>query len=139
MRTFRRIVLWVIGGVALAVAALLAWVLLTWDRVYDDVPIPALQVSADPRVIEHGRYLVRGPAHCSICHMSSLDEVLRSDAGEELPLRGGLEFPIGPIVVYHTANLTPDPETGSAATAMASCFACSGTTSSLMVAPASPR
>lgn len=101
-----------IGGIALAAGALLGWVLLTWDRVHDDVPMPALQVSTDPAVIEHGRYLVRGPAHCSICHMSSLDEVMRSDAGDELPLRGGLEFPIGPIVVFYTANLTPDRETG---------------------------
>ncbi len=112
MRMFRRVLLWVIGGVALTAGALLGWVLLTWDRVYADVPIPGLHVSTDPKVIEHGRYLVRGPAHCSICHMSSLDEVMRSDADEELPLRGGLAFPIGPIVVFHTSNLTPDRETG---------------------------
>ena len=91
----------------LIVGALLAWILLTWDRVYDDVPAPRLEASTDPKVIEHGRYLVRGPAHCSICHMGSLAEVLRSDAGEELPLQGGLEFPIGPIVVLY-----PQPGSG---------------------------
>ena len=114
MKKLGRVLLWVGASVALIVVALVAWVLLTWDRVYDDVPMPALRASRDAAVIEHGRYLVRGPAHCSICHMGSLDEVLRSDAGEELPLRGGLEFPIGPIVVYHTANLTTDRETGIA-------------------------
>jgi mono/diheme cytochrome c family protein len=108
----KRVFVWVGGAAVLIVGALLGFILLTWDRVYDDVPTPALAASTDPKVIEHGRYLVRGPAHCSICHMGSLDEVLRSDAGEELPLQGGLEFPIGPIVVFHTANLTPDAETG---------------------------
>jgi hypothetical protein len=44
--------------------------------------------------------------------MGSLDEVMRSDAGEELPLRGGFEFPLGPLATLHTANLTPDRETG---------------------------
>jgi mono/diheme cytochrome c family protein len=106
------VLLWVAGGVAAIAVALVAWVLLTWDKVYDEVPMPALRASTDPAVIEHGRYLVRGPAHCSICHMGSLDEVLRSDAGEELPLRGGFEFPIGPIATLYTANLTPDRDTG---------------------------
>jgi mono/diheme cytochrome c family protein len=109
---FKKVALWIAGGVALSAAALLAFVLLTWERVYEEVPAPPLQASTDPAVIEHGRYLVRGPAHCSICHMSSVAEVMRSDAGEELPLRGGLEFPIGPLVVFHTANLTPDTDTG---------------------------
>ena len=108
----KNVLLRVVGGVALIAVGLLGWVLLTWDRVHDDVPIPPLQVSTDPDVIERGRYLVRGPAHCSICHVGSLAEVMRSDVGEELPLRGGLEFPIGPIAVFHTANLTPDSETG---------------------------
>lgn len=112
MRMLKKVLIWVVGGVTLVGGALLGWVLLTWDRVYDDVPIPPLQATTDPAVIEHGRYLVRGPAHCSICHMNSLADVMRADAGEELPLRGGLEFPIGPIAVFHTANLTSDPETG---------------------------
>jgi mono/diheme cytochrome c family protein len=112
MKTLKRVLLWVTAIVAVSVVAVVAYVMLTWDRVYDDVPMPALQASTDPAVIEHGRYLVRGPAHCSICHMGSLDEVLRSDAGEELPLKGGFEFPLGPIATLYTANLTPDRETG---------------------------
>jgi mono/diheme cytochrome c family protein len=112
VKKVKRVLFWVVGGVVLIVGGLFGWVLLTWDSVYDDVPVPPLQASTDPEVIEHGRYLVRGPAHCAICHMNSLAEVMRSDAGEELPLRGGLEFPIGPLVVFHTANLTPDTETG---------------------------
>ena len=114
MKTLKRVLLWVGATVGVIAVAVVSYVLLTWDKVYDDTPMPALQASTDPAVIEHGKYLVRGPAHCSICHMGSLDEVLRSDAGDELPLRGGLEFPIGPIVVYPTANLTQDRETGIA-------------------------
>jgi mono/diheme cytochrome c family protein len=112
MKMLKKVLLWVGGGGALLVGGLLGWVLLTWEQVHDDVPMPSLQVSADPEVIEHGRYLVRGPSHCSVCHMGSVAEVMRSEAGEDLPLRGGLEFPINPLAVFYTANLTPDPDTG---------------------------
>jgi len=112
MKMLKRVSLWVAGRGALVVGELLVWVLLTWDRVFDDVPVPPLQASSDPEVIERGRYLVRGPSHCSVCHMNNVAEVARSEAGEELPLRGGLEFPINPLAVFDTANLTPDPDTG---------------------------
>ena len=112
MRTFKKVLLWLTGGLLVAAAVLLAWVLLTWDRVYDDVANPQLVATTDPDVIAKGRYLVRGPAHCSNCHVADLQEVVRADAGEELPMRGGLEFPLGPIAVLYTANLTPDPDTG---------------------------
>lgn len=114
MKRLKRVLFRVGAVVAVSAVALVVWVLLTWDKVYDEVPMPSLQASTDPAVIERGKYLVRGPAHCSICHMGSLAEVLRSDAGEELPLRGGLAFPIGPIAVYYTANLTQDRATGIA-------------------------
>jgi mono/diheme cytochrome c family protein len=99
-------------GVLLVAALAVGWVLLTWDRSYADVPYPALAASSDPEVIEAGRYLVHGPAHCSSCHVGSIAESMRADAGEEIPMAGGLEFPIGPIAVLYPANLTPDPETG---------------------------
>jgi mono/diheme cytochrome c family protein len=112
MRTFKKALLWLSGGLLVAAAGLLAWVLLTWDRVYDDVANPPLAASTDPDVIAKGRYLVRGPAHCSNCHVADLQESARADAGEELPMRGGMEFPLGPIAVLYTSNLTPDPDTG---------------------------
>src|SRR6185503_8551276 len=59
-----------------------------------------------------GKYLVRGPAHCSNCHVASFDEFLRADKGEELPLRGGVEFQMGPLGSLYPRNLTPDKETG---------------------------
>ena len=112
MKTLKRFVLWLVAAVTVVTTALLGWILWTWDRVYDDVPIPQLAASADPDVIARGKYLVRGPAHCSNCHVGDLQEMVRADGGEELPMKGGLEFPIGPIAVLYTANLTPDPETG---------------------------
>jgi mono/diheme cytochrome c family protein len=112
MKKPMKAVLVVIGIVVLAAGALLGWILLTWDRAYDDVPIPQLEASTDPTVIERGHYLVRGPAHCSNCHAGSLEEAMRADAGEELPMKGGLPIRIGPIGVLYSANLTPDRETG---------------------------
>lgn len=112
MKKLMKVVFGVLGVVVLVAAALLSWILLTWEKVYDDIPYPELEVKNDSTIIEHGRYLVRGPAHCSTCHTGNLDEAMQADAGEELPMRGGLEIPIGPIAVLYSANLTPDPETG---------------------------
>ncbi len=112
MTKLKKILIGSVAALFLAVLGLFMYVQLTWEKVYDDVPLPALQASADSAVIEHGRYLVRGPAHCSNCHVGSLEEGVRADAGEELPMSGGWEFQIGPIAVMYTANLTPDPETG---------------------------
>lgn len=78
---------------------------------FPDAPMPALQASTDPAVIERGRYLVYGPGHCSQCHAPTS----RTDfAGVALdaPLKGGLEFAMGPMGTTYAANLTPDPETG---------------------------
>jgi hypothetical protein len=36
----------------------------------------------------------------------------RADAGEDLPLSGGVVFPMGPLGSISVPNLTPDPETG---------------------------
>ena len=40
MKTFTKALLWLTGGLLVAAAVLVAWVLLTWDRVYDDVANP---------------------------------------------------------------------------------------------------
>jgi mono/diheme cytochrome c family protein len=112
MKTFQKALLWLTGGLLVAVGSVLVWVLLTWDRVYDDIPNPQLAASTDPDVIARGQYLVRGPAHCSNCHVGDIQEMVRADAGEQLPMKGGMEFPLGPIAVLYTANLTPDPDTG---------------------------
>jgi hypothetical protein len=53
----------------------------TWDRAYDEYPMPNVRASSDPAIIARGEYLVYGPAHCVECHASSfgaLSEFLRS-------------------------------------------------------------
>lgn len=83
----------------------------TWNKQWD-VPMPTLKASTDPAIIAKGEYLVRGPAHCTHCHLASSDEMKKSERGEKLPLRGGVKFAMGPIGILSPANLTPDEETG---------------------------
>jgi mono/diheme cytochrome c family protein len=80
-----------------------------WDRGFD-IPEPEIHASTDAEVIERGRYLVFGPAHCSSCHTPA-DHAARLDDGEELPLIGGYEWVL-PIGTLRSPNLTPDVETG---------------------------
>jgi mono/diheme cytochrome c family protein len=94
----------VIGG-------FVGFVQLNWNKTYN-IPYPDLQVSTDSAVIAKGKYLVHGPAHCSNCHVSSVAEMIAADAGENIPLKGGAEFPLGPIGTIYPRNLTPDPTTG---------------------------
>jgi len=63
-------------------------------------------------VIARGRYIVNGPAHCSNCHVASAADMIRSDAGELVPMQGGVVFALGPIGTMSPPNLTPDSETG---------------------------
>lgn len=77
---------------------------------FPDTPAPALAASTDPSIIEQGRYLVHGPAHCSMCH--STDDRTGFDKIRTTPLKGGLEFAMGPLGTRYARNLTPDPDTG---------------------------
>jgi mono/diheme cytochrome c family protein len=95
----------------LGIILLFLYVQFTWDKTYD-LPAPPLKVSTDSAVIAKGRYLVNGPAHCMSCHMSGFDDLAAADGGKEMPLRGGIAFPLGPLGTLYPANLTPDPETG---------------------------
>jgi mono/diheme cytochrome c family protein len=113
MKRAKAILVRIIGLLVVMVLALVGWVELRWNHKYSDVRGPAnLHTSSDAKVIEHGKYLVRGPAHCSNCHQASFADFLRADKGEELPLQGGVEFCLGPIGCLYPKNLTPDPETG---------------------------
>lgn len=66
-----------------------------------DAPYPQIRASSDPAVIERGKYLVMGPAHCVSCHGNK-------DSGE---LSGGFEFHL-PVGTVRAPNLTPDTQTG---------------------------
>jgi mono/diheme cytochrome c family protein len=69
-----------------------------------DVRGPALSASTDPAVIERGRYLVHGPAHCVQCHTTS--DRNRPEQIPNTPLRGGLAFHLGPLGTRYARNLT---------------------------------
>jgi mono/diheme cytochrome c family protein len=96
--------------VCLLVAGVLGFVLhveMKWDRRYD-IAGPDLHASKDPEIIARGEYIVRGPAHCTDCHISDFNEILRSDRGEVLPLSGGATFDLPPLGTMQSPNLTPD-------------------------------
>ncbi len=84
----------------------------TWDRAYDEIPIPDVRASRDPAVIARGEYLVYGPAHCVECHASSFTDFLKLANHQKMPLQGGSRFAAPPLGVIYSKNLTPDAETG---------------------------
>jgi len=99
------------GTAVLAVCGvgLIGAVQLRWDRTFTAAE-PALRASTDPAVIERGRYLAYGPAHCAYCHTTT-EQWPALDAGEQPPLSGGAVFKL-PLGTFYSPNLTPDPETG---------------------------
>lgn len=107
----KKIILGILVIFLVAIVGLVIYVQMSWNKIYD-IPYPNLKVSNDPEVIERGRYLVHGPAHCSNCHVSSLEEFIAADQGDPIPLKGGVEFTLGPLGRLYTKNLTPDPITG---------------------------
>jgi mono/diheme cytochrome c family protein len=86
-----------------------ATVQLRYDRTFDVADVNSVAVT-DSAVIARGAYLAYGPAHCAYCH-NTQDKLARLDAGEHVPMSGGLLFDIG-IAKLVTPNLTPDKETG---------------------------
>lgn len=112
-----RKVLWGVGvfvaAAALCIGGFLGYANATWKRrlTFADVGFPTHEVPRnDPAMIERGRYLVHGPAHCASCH--STDDRDRPALVKTAPLSGGLSFDMGPIGTRYAKNLTPDVETG---------------------------
>ena len=65
----------------------------------------------EPRIIERGRYLVYGPAHCAACHGDPARET-EIRKGHEVPLSGGRAFDLGPLETIVAPNITSDPIAG---------------------------
>ena len=84
-------------------------VLARYDRTFE-APYPDITASADSAIIARGRYLATGPAHCGDCH-SQLSELSTVASGGESSFSGGFTFEL-PIGKIHSANITPDEETG---------------------------
>ena len=100
-----------IGVVLLAGGGFSAWAVTTFEgrQQFPDVARPELKASTDPAVIAAGKYLVHGPAHCSQCHSTTDRD--HPEKVKDAPLKGGLEFAMGPIATTYAPNLTPH-ETG---------------------------
>ena len=107
----KKIILGIIIVIILFIGGFIIYIQINWDKKYD-IAYPDLKISTDSSVIAWGKYLVRGPAHCSNCHVSSYQELILSDQGKDIPLKGGVKFPLGPLGIISPANLTPDTETG---------------------------
>jgi mono/diheme cytochrome c family protein len=71
----------------------------------------AIHATENPQIIERGRYLVYGPAHCVSCHG---DPKRESEAltGTEIPLSGGRRFDLGVLGTIVAPNITSDPVAG---------------------------
>jgi len=95
-----------IGAVALLVA--LEVVIYVRATRTIEAPYPDIHASQAPAVIERGRYLVEGAAHCAECH-GAVEPPAVSKLGR--PLVGGMEFEL-PVGVFRVPNITNDVETG---------------------------
>jgi mono/diheme cytochrome c family protein len=102
-----KIVLGVLGVGAVGIAGLVGYAAATAESklAFPDAAAPDVSASTDPAVIERGRYLVHGPAHCAMCH--STDDRNRPELVRSTPLHGGLEFEMGPLGTRRAPNLTP--------------------------------
>lgn len=101
-----------IGGGSLAIALPAALATVVWaraDRTFE-APEPDLSATDDRAMIERGRYLVFGPAHCAACH-GPAEMVESTELVGEPPLSGGYAYPL-PFGTLRFPNLTPDEETG---------------------------
>src|SRR5678816_2946509 len=89
MRRFTKILKWT--GIIIA-SLLIIFVILVFsfqNRKFK-AAYPDIHASTDSAVIERGRYLAFGPAHCSGCHSPRSNQE-KINQGEKLPLMGGLE------------------------------------------------
>jgi mono/diheme cytochrome c family protein len=102
----------VVGGVVVVVGGLVGYAAATAESrlAFPDTPKPSLVASEDKDVIERGRYLVHGPAHCATCH--STNDRKHPEKIKDSKLQGGLEFAMGPLGTRYARNLTPDKDTG---------------------------
>ena len=100
---------WTAGTIGLLLAGAGITTLVRENRSFQ-APLPDLHASQDPALIERGRYLVQGPAHCGECH-GAVDPQTGHVKGGGAPLTGGYEFKL-PVGIFRVPNITPDSKTG---------------------------
>ncbi|HSC54582.1 MAG TPA: hypothetical protein VLC98_13215 [Phnomibacter sp.] len=110
MKTIKKLLKWTFIVLFLLIGGLLVSIYSMQNKKYD-APYPDnIHASKDSAIIARGEYLVYGPAHCGNCH-SPIKHQQRINAGEHLPLEGGLPFEL-PIGNIYSPNITPDEATG---------------------------
>jgi mono/diheme cytochrome c family protein len=109
MKTFTKILKWVVVLLVVVVISFVAFVYARSNRTFE-APYPDIHAVKDSAVIARGKYLVYGPAHCAECHAPTKD-FLKVEQGQEIPLSGGMDF-ILPVGNIYAPNITPDLETG---------------------------
>jgi len=107
----KKIILSLLVIILIAVGGFLLYVQTHYNQSFDEShPVKELKVKSDSSIIEHGRYLVYGPAHCAHCH-TALENIPELEKGVEVPMSGGFVFEL-PLGNVYTPNITSDKETG---------------------------
>lgn len=107
----KRILLFAAGAIVLLIASVALYAQLNYERSFAEAyPAENLIITADSAMVEHGRYLVYGPAHCAHCH-TALENIEALEKGAEVPMSGGFVFEL-PLGNVYSPNITPDKETG---------------------------
>jgi len=109
MKLFKKILKWT-GITILTIVVIFVIIVFSLQNKKFDAPFPSLHATNDSATIARGKYLAYGPAHCSGCHTPKEDNE-KINMGQELPLKGGLNFDL-PIGTLYSKNITPDDETG---------------------------
>ncbi len=107
----KRVFLIAVTAIIVVIAFGYIYISSSWRTDFSDAfPVKEIEINPTQEMIEHGKYLVYGPAHCADCH-TPMEQRSRLANGEKLPLIGGfgLEIPFGTI---YAPNITPDKETG---------------------------
>jgi mono/diheme cytochrome c family protein len=110
MKKILRILMWIGLIIVIGIGTAIIYVQLSYKKKFD-APYPQITASRDPAVIERGKYIAYGPAHCAICHVP-MEKTRDVDNGLEIPLSGGWEETFPGLGTFRAPNLTPDPETG---------------------------
>ncbi len=77
-------------------------------------PVDVIRATNDRHVIERGRYLAYGPAHCASCHGDPA-RATELQQGAQIPLSGGRRFDLGLLGTVVAPNITADPTAGTGA------------------------
>ena len=109
MKLLKKILKWTVITI-LSIVIIFTIIVFSLQNKKFDASFPNLHATNDSATIARGKYLAYGPAHCSGCHTPTEDHE-KINMGEELPLKGGLNFDL-PIGTLYSKNITPDDETG---------------------------